>query len=136
MPSELRWRKNSLSVSDGTTSSDGTELLRNDADDIMHIRVIKHHVRLQTAAPNEECLSQISKAPAVQGDGSTFFNDDLAVDMPATGATPADGGLTSRHDSYYAVGQLTLEPGEAFYGNITKTSGGTVNQNAIFGYHF
>jgi len=139
MAKELRHETLVDTVADGTqTASAGAEF-RNDLSGMIHIRELDINAVLRTAGINEGVTVEISKAPVRQGAvaNGPFFLMQLEIGMPASGATPVDGEITGTKVKRWERGQLTLEPGESLFMNITKTgTGGAATGFATIAYEF
>ncbi len=137
MADELRWEQMVQIVADGVTEGLAGSTFRNTTNDLMHIRKINIDVTISDVAPNEFAGSFISKArTVVGGNNEPGFNLITSIAQPATGATPDNGSISRTRLIQFAKGELTLEPNEALFLNVTKSSGGGFTGIYNLGYHF
>lgn len=138
MATKLRWQTVYHTVPDGTTTGDNGARLRNTTDSDMHILVIESDLQLTAAGPGEEANFQLSTQNSYNNlaDEETEFRKSGTASMPATGATPSDGDKAEFHQLKYLRGQVVLEPGEALFSSIFKSTGGTAIARYQIGYEF
>ena len=138
MADELRQEILTGSLADGSTSSNALSEFRNDSSTIIFIRKLYFDNQITTAAPDERTLCEISKSPTIASltNNNVFFTFPQALNMPSTGATPVDGATQANGTQSYGKGQLTLEPNESLFVNISKTSGGIASFRYVIHYHF
>jgi len=136
MAEGLLWERLAGSVSDGTTKSDSDSKFSHDLDDPAHIREISMDISMGGAAPDENLEVELTESPATIGgtDLSPFFIRSLRVEMPATGASPVDGGISVRKTWKFARGQVMIRPNKELYVNVNKTTGGSGSYRIDIGY--
>jgi len=139
MAEELRWEI--LAGASATVSVDATAEFRNDSSVDIHIRDLKSHSDMTTAANDEIAIVQISKSPVFQAgnNANPFFaqTEVLSGVVGTTGSGADDVAVagTGSHNKF-AKGQLTLEPGESLFLNTNITGTPTVRNRWEIGYHF
>lgn len=137
---ELRWEVLNVQTADGTTSANSAAEFRNDSSRTMHIRIITVTMQLDTAANDETGLIEISKSPtlAINTNNNVFYTwpTFLGVSGGTTGAALDDVSFFENKVIKYGKGQLTLEPNESLFVNVSKSSGGTVQSRYVIGYQF
>ena len=139
MAKELRYETLVDVVADGVAAADAGAEFRNDSSGMIMIRELDLIATIRTAGVNEQVSVEISKAPVRQGAvaNGPFFLFQVEIGMPSTGATPVDGSITGTKVKRWERGQLTLEPGESLFMNITKAqTGGAATGTATISYEF
>lgn len=136
MAQELRHETLVGAVVDGTTSSPAEQEFRNRTAGIIHVRGVDYAHMITTAGVNEGAQIEVSKAPVIQMEtaASPFFTYPQRI-RHAT-AVALDGNTAINGGKRWGRGQLTLEPNEALFVNITKTSGGTLTTTHTIEYEF
>lgn len=140
MADELRWEGLSVVVSDGTTSSDAAAEFRNRTNGMIHLRDVRPSHQYKGVENDELAEIELSKAPTYQGatNNSPFFSFRQLMAVSTTTGAAVDDGAT--HSSEVGMlkgkGQLTLEPNESVFVNVSKSSGGTVRARYMLGYEF
>lgn len=139
MAEELRWEV--LAASGTTVSVDSAAEFRNDSSVDIHIRDLKSHSAILTAANDEFAFAQLSKSPIFQGGNNQnpFFGlTDVISNVVGTTGSGADDVAVAGQGTHnkYAKGQLTLEPGESLFLNTNVTGTPTVQNRWSIGYHF
>lgn len=135
MAQELRTEILAVTTADGTTTSNAAAEFRNDSSTIISIRGLNMTHELQTAAINEHAHAEISKSPtfASNTNNNVFFT--RRVNAAARGGA-ADGASDESDKDKFGKGQVTLEPNESLFVNVSKTSGGASEFRAVIDYEF
>lgn len=139
MADELRWEHLVTTVADGTTASNSAAEFRNDSSKIIHIRHIGYNHDIQNAENDERGTVEISKSPtfASSTNNNVFFAKSQTIAVSATtGAATDDSSNSEIGRDSFGQGQLTLEPNESLFMNVSKTSGGAILGRYHIGYHF
>ncbi len=140
MADELRWETIAATGADGTTASNAAAEFRNDSSQTLHVRTILFDHSFTTAANNEQDTVEISKSPVIASftNNNVFFGypHSLGVAGGTTGAALDDVAVTGSGGRNFGKGQLTLEPNESLFVNISKTSGGISFVAYNIGYHY
>ncbi len=139
MAEELRSEVLSSTLADGTQNANAAAEFRNDSSRMLFVRQISWAHKLDSAGPAEGAYVEVSKSPTFTGRGNNnvFFTLMQCVGAQATGATPADGDSIENGKDKWSKGQVTLEPNESLFINITKDqTGGGMQANYVLYYHF
>ncbi len=139
MADELRWEHLVTSVADGTLTSNSAAEFRNDSSKIIHIRHIGYNHTYQNAENDESGTAEISKSPvfASSTNNNVFFAKSQTVAVSATTGAAVDDTTGAKNGQMaFGQGQLTLEPNESLFLNVSKTSGGAMLARYHIGYHF
>lgn len=136
MAKELRQEILTGSVADGTTSSSAAAEFRNDSSSIIHIRKIHYAHLVSAAGLDENGIVELSKSPTIATltNNNVFYTYPQRVDSGATSAN--DTGNAKNGGTTYGKGQLTLEPNESLFVNVSKASGGILTFTYIIEYEF
>ncbi len=134
MADELLWENLIAAVADGTSNSNSAAEFRNDSSRTMHIRTIFAALQFVTAALNEDGVAELSKSPVlgITTNNGVFFTFPIFIGRGVTG----DGSEDRHIGRNFGVGQLTLEPNESLFINMSKTSGGDLTAAFEIGFHF
>ncbi len=140
LAAELRHELLTAQIADGTTSADSNSEFRNDSSRMMHIREINYSHRYGTFQADEVGQCEISKSPTFASvtNNNVFFTYLQRVGGLAgtTGAASDDHAQSINGGFKWARGQLTLEPNESLFVNVSKSSGGFMNYHYRIGYHY
>jgi len=140
MADELRWETLAGTIADGTTASNSAAEFRNDASRMLSVRTILYDNALNAAANDERGTGEISKSPVIASftNNNVFFayGQSLGVHGGTTGAALDDVSMFATGGHNFGKGQLTLEPNESLFVNVSKTSGGTWAFQYQIGYHY
>ncbi len=135
MAAELRTEILAGNVADGTTASNSDSEFRNDSSGLIHIRKITYAHTYTTAAVNETGLVEISKSPTIV----STVNNGVFWTFPQQvtgGNAAADAAGVFNGSTSYGKGQLTLEPNESLFVNVSKASGGVMSYRYVIEYEF
>lgn len=140
MADELRWETLAGTIADGTTASNSAAEFRNDASRLLHIRTILYDHLFNTAANDERGTAEISKSPVIASftNNNVFFayGQSVGITGGTTGAALDDVAVFVNGGHNFGKGQLTLEPNESLFVNVSKTSGGIWSFQYQIGYHY
>ncbi len=138
MADELRWEQMFSTVADGVTTADADSSFVNESSETMFIRKLFINQQIAVADPAEFADLQISKSRTTRltVDNDPGFSITNSVMMESTGATAVDGSKADNRTIQFAKGELTLEPNEGIFLNVSKSSGGVSNNRVLVGYHF
>lgn len=140
MAQELRHETLTATVADGVTSSNSAAEFRNDSSRDIMIREIVYAHALSGAANDENALVEIGKSPtqASLTNNQVFYNfpQQLNIAAGTTGSGADDVGTSRNGGKNWERGQLTLEPNESLFVNVTKTTGGAIRFRYVIGYEF
>jgi len=132
----LLWKNLAGSVADGVTASNSDTEFDHDLDDGAGIREITIEVALGGAGPDNNGEVELTEVPSRIGNtnNTDFWKFGVRIEMPATGATPVDGGLVRTRTKKYARGQLVIRESKKLYVNVSKTTGGICSYRIEIGY--
>ncbi len=135
MAAELRQEILKGNVADGTAAASADSEFRNDSSAIIHIRKIHYTHLYHTAAIDERGLVELSKSPTVASltPNNVFYTYPQQV---GGGGAVGDSSGTINGGTTYGKGQLTLEPNESLFVNVSKTSGGGLAYIYVIEYEF
>lgn len=129
---KLRWHTMLQNVADGTTTAQNGARFRNETSVDISVMVIEADLILSTAAINESAVWQLSTQNTLaQVDEETEFRKQISI---AGNGGAADDTNTKQKDYRYLRGQVVLEPGEALFSSVSKTSGGTFAAEVQIGF--
>ncbi len=136
MAQELRWETLAVIVADTVSASNAAAEFRNDSSQTLSIREIDGGAYMVTAAIDEHGHGEISKSPtyAAQTNNNVFFTKQWNV--AAVGQAADGSSAQPARTGKYGRGQLTLEPNESLFLNVSKTSGGSFRFDVQIGYEF
>jgi len=136
MADRLLWKSLAGSIADGVTASNSDTEFDHDLDEGAWIREISMDLALGGAGPDESLTVEIGETPTlISGTNNIdFFYRLLRMEMPATGATPNDGGIARSRTWKFARGQVKVDASKKLYTNVSKTTGGAGNYRIQIGY--
>ena len=138
---EMELRYEGLIAATVTASANSQAEFRNDSSRVIHIREMFYSIKLITAANDEFATCELSKSPVFTRSNSNnpFFSFPVAIGASAgTIGSGADDVCFVENGSHkWAKGQLTLEPGESLFLNVSIGAGAPSLANEWeLGYHF